>query len=121
DWPLTWQGEVQKVAKARALWDRLCTAAWQSAEPGLVFIDRVNRENNLGHCETIACCNPCGEEMRPPWPVCTRGALNRAAFVRDGRLDTTALAEHTRVAVRFLDDVIDATTYFFPENEAAQK
>jgi ribonucleoside-diphosphate reductase alpha chain len=121
DWPLTWQGEVHRVVKARALWDRICTAAWQSAEPGLVFIGRVNRENNLGYCETIACCNPCGEEMLPPWHVCNLGALNLAGFICDGRLDTTALAEHTRVAVRFLDDVIDATTYFFPENEAAQK
>jgi len=121
DWPLTWQGEVQKVAKARALWDRLCAAAWQSAEPGLVFIDRVNRENNLGYCEAIRCVNPCGEEPLAPFNVCNLGVLNLAAFVRDARLDTAALAEHTRVAVRFLDDVIDVTPYFFPENEAAQK
>ena len=121
DWPLVWQGEVKKVVNARALWDRICTAAWQSAEPGLVFIDRVNRENNLGYCETIACCNPCGEEMLPAWHICNLGALNLAAFVRDGRVDSEALAEHTRIAVRFLDDVIEATRYPFPENEAAQK
>lgn len=121
DWPLVWQGEVKKVLKARSLWDRICEAAWRSAEPGLVFIDRVNALNNLAYCETIEAVNPCGEEPIAAWNVCNLGALNLAAFVRDGWLDTEALAEHTRVAVRFLDDVIDATSYFFPENEAAQK
>lgn len=121
DWPLVWQGEVKKVVRARALWDKICTAAWQSAEPGLLFIDRVNALNNLSYAETIECCNPCGEEPLPPFHVCNLGALNLAAFVRDGRLDFEGLAEHTRVAVRFLDDVIEATHYFLPDNEAAQK
>ncbi|HZQ99092.1 MAG TPA: adenosylcobalamin-dependent ribonucleoside-diphosphate reductase [Chloroflexota bacterium] len=121
DWPLVWQGEVRKVVRARELWDRICTAAWRSAEPGLVFIDRVNTLNNLAYCETIRCCNPCGEEPLAPFNVCNLGALNLAAFVRDGQLDARALSETTRVAVRFLDNVIDATPYFLPENEGAQK
>jgi len=120
DWPLCWQGKVTQVVRARALWERICTAAWQSAEPGLLFIDRVNQQNNLAYHETIACCNPCGEEPLAPWNVCNLGALNLAAFVHEGSIDLDGLAEHTRIAVRFLDDVIDVTPYFFPENEAAQ-
>ena len=121
DWPLVWQGEVKQVIRARTLWDKICAAAWQSAEPGLVFIDRVNAQNNLGYHETIDCCNPCGEEPLAPWNVCNLGALNLAAFLRDDTLDLEGIAAHARVAVRFLDDVIDVTPYFFSENQAAQK
>jgi ribonucleoside-diphosphate reductase alpha chain len=72
DWPLVWQGEVKKVVRARALWDRICTAAWQSAEPGLLFIDRVNALNNLAYCETIRCCNP---SLRAGTRVLTRDGI----------------------------------------------
>lgn len=121
DWPLVWKGAVTRVIKARELWEQIARAAWRSAEPGVVFVDRVNRENNLWDVETLRCVNPCGEEPLAPWHICNLGALNLVAFVREGAIDDGALAQVTRVAVRFLDDVIDATPYFFPENEAAQK
>ncbi|MBI3973829.1 MAG: adenosylcobalamin-dependent ribonucleoside-diphosphate reductase [Chloroflexi bacterium] len=125
-WDLVWQGAVKKTLRARALWNLICESAWASGEPGLVFIDRYNKESNTWYFEQIICVNPCGEQGLPEWGVCNLGAMNVSEFVRGGDADTPgtfdyeALAEHTRVAMRFLDDVIDATEYFFPENEQAQ-
>src|SRR5579859_2033988 len=62
DWNLTWQGEVKKTIRARQLWDLICTSAWESAEPGMVFMDRYNKESNTWYYETIRCVNPCGEQ-----------------------------------------------------------
>jgi ribonucleoside-diphosphate reductase alpha chain len=59
EWELTWQGEVKKIIKARALWDLICTSAWESAEPGMVFMDRYNKESNTWYYENIRCVNPC--------------------------------------------------------------
>src|SRR5579883_3519821 len=120
DWNLVWNGKVHKTIKARQLWNLICESAWSSAEPGVVFIDRYNRLSNTWYYETIRCVNPCGEQGLPPWGVCNLGALNLAAFVRDGVFDYAALAEHARVAIRFLDNVIDANDYFIPENREAQ-
>jgi ribonucleoside-diphosphate reductase alpha chain len=120
DWELKWQGEVKKTLKARYLWDLICTAAWRSAEPGVVFMDRYNKESNTWYYENIRCVNPCGEQGLPPWGVCNLGALNLAAFVEDGAMDYAALGEHARVAMRFLDNVIDANLYFIKENADAQ-
>src|SRR5581483_801189 len=120
DWELKWQGEVKKTLKARYLWDLICTAAWRSAEPGVVFMDRYNKESNTWYYENIRCVNPCGEQGLPPWGVCNLGALNLAAFVEDGEMNYAALGEHARVAMRFLDNVIDANLYFIKENADAQ-
>lgn len=125
-WDLVWDGQVKKTIPARSLWNLICESAWTSGEPGLVFIDRYNKESNTWYYEKIICVNPCGEQGLPEWGVCNLGALNLAAFVREGEagapgeLDYTALSEHARVAMRFLDNVVDANEYFFPENEAAQ-
>src|SRR5579885_771965 len=78
DWELKWQGEVKKTLKARYLWDLICTAAWRSAEPGVVFMDRYNKLSNTWYYEDIRCVNPCGEQGLPPWGVCNLGALNLA-------------------------------------------
>ncbi|HEX2185035.1 MAG TPA: adenosylcobalamin-dependent ribonucleoside-diphosphate reductase [Chloroflexota bacterium] len=126
-WQLVWNGEVRKTLPARQLWNLICESAWASGEPGLVFIDRYNKESNTWYYEKIICVNPCGEQGLPEWGVCNLGALNLSAFVRQdgdpdrpGTFDFEALADASRVAMRFLDDVIDSTEYFFPENEAAQ-
>ena len=119
-WQLKWQGEVKKELPARDLWELICEAAWASGEPGMVFIDRYNKVSNTWYYEYIICVNPCGEQGLPAWGVCNLGALNVAAFVRDGEMDYDALAEHAKVAIRFLDDVVDANEYFIPENAKAQ-
>ncbi|HLG60785.1 MAG TPA: adenosylcobalamin-dependent ribonucleoside-diphosphate reductase [Ktedonosporobacter sp.] len=119
-WNLTWQGEVKKTVRARALWDLICTSAWESAEPGVVFIDRYNKESNTWYYENIRCVNPCGEQGLPPFGVCNLGALNLAAFVKNGEMDWEQLAEKSKVAMRFLDNVVDANEYFIEENETAQ-
>jgi ribonucleotide reductase alpha subunit/intein/homing endonuclease len=120
DWDLTWQGEVKKTIRARDLWDLICTSAWESAEPGVVFMDRYNKLSNTWYYEDIRCVNPCGEQGLPPWGVCNLGALNLSAFVVDGEMDWQRLAGISKVAMRFLDNVVDANDYFIEENREAQ-
>jgi ribonucleoside-diphosphate reductase alpha chain len=125
-WDLTFNGEVRKTIRARDLWNQICLAAWTSGEPGLVFIDRYNTESNTWYYEKIICVNPCGEQGLPEWGVCNLGALNLSQFVRGGDADTAgtfdfeALANTARVAMRFLDNVVDANLYFIEENATAQ-
>lgn len=125
-WNLKWNGEVKKTIQARQLWNLICESAWASGEPGLVFIDRYNKESNTWYYENIICVNPCGEQGLPEWGVCNLGAINLSQFVREGNgdapgtFDYAALYESSRVAMRFLDNVVDATEYFFDENAAAQ-
>src|SRR5579884_3548700 len=120
DWNLVWQGEVKKTIRARHLWDLICKSAWESAEPGVVFMDRYNKLSNTWYYEDIRCVNPCGEQGLPPFGVCNLGALNLSAFVKNGKLDYERLAEKTKVAMRFLDNVIDSTEYFIKDNQEAQ-
>ena len=120
DWNLTWQGEVKKTIRAKQLWDLICKSAWESAEPGLVFMDRYNTESNTWYYETIRCVNPCGEQGLPPFGVCNLGAINLSAFVENGKMDYEQLARTSRVAMRFLDNVVDANEYFIEENKEAQ-
>jgi ribonucleoside-diphosphate reductase alpha chain len=120
DWNLVWQGEVKKTIRARQLWDLICTSAWESAEPGMVFMDRYNKVSNTWYYEDIRCVNPCGEQGLPAFGVCNLGAINLSAFVHDRQFDYERLADKTRVAMRFLDNVVDATEYFIPENAEAQ-
>lgn len=111
---------VHKTVKAKAVWDMIADAAWRSAEPGVVFIDRYNKLSNTWYFEKIIATNPCGEQGLGAWGVCNLGHLNLSAFVNEGVMDYKSLGEHARIATRFLDNVVDANYYFYEQNKKAQ-
>ncbi|HJY98453.1 MAG TPA: adenosylcobalamin-dependent ribonucleoside-diphosphate reductase [Patescibacteria group bacterium] len=111
---------VHKTVKAKAVWEMVAEAAWRSAEPGVVFIDRYNKLSNTWYFEKIIATNPCGEQGLGAWGVCNLGHLNLSAFVNEGVMDYKSLGEHARTAVRFLDNVVDANHYFYEQNKKAQ-
>lgn len=120
---------VYKTVKAKYLWDLICTAAWRSAEPGLHFLDRSNKRSNTWYFERLVATNPCGEQPLGPWAVCNLGAMNLSAYVRDadlsqdkaGWFDFEQFGKDVRVAMRFMDNVIDKTYYFLDANEECAK
>ncbi|MGE5501945.1 MAG: ribonucleotide reductase N-terminal alpha domain-containing protein, partial [Ignavibacteriales bacterium] len=124
--PDAFMGSLDHDPRARALWERLVRAAYDTAEPGVIFIDRVNRDNNLGYRETISAANPCAEQMLPPYGACLLGSINLGRLVDrpfelDAALDERALAQLAEVAVRFLDDAIDVSAFPLPRQEAEEK
>src|ERR1035437_8030154 len=113
--------EVKKTVKARFIWDLICQAAWQSAEPGLHFLDRSNKRSNTWYFERLLATNPCGEQPLSAWAVCNLGAMNLSAYVRKNQFDYDNFGKDVKVAMRFLDNVIDDTYYFYKENEKVAK
>ncbi len=110
---------VFKTVKAREMWRLICEAAWRSAEPGVVFMERYNKLHNNYYWNRINCVNPCGEEGLPPWGVCNLGSINLSALVKGdgvdgpGKFDFERLAYITKSAVRLLDNVVDMDPYIF--------
>jgi ribonucleoside-diphosphate reductase alpha chain len=111
---------VHKTLKARALWDLIAEAAWKSAEPGVVFMERCNKYYNNWYWNSVNCVNPCGEEPLPAWGVCNLGSINLSSLVKGNNLDKKgvfdfkALKKVTRAAVRLQDNVVDMDPYVFP-------
>ncbi len=112
---------VYKTVKAAEVWEKICQSAWRSAEPGLHFIERSNKRSNTWYFEKLIATNPCGEQPLGAWAVCNLGAVNLSAFVNnEGEFDFTDLEEKVKIAIRMMDNVIDATGYYFPENREQQ-
>ncbi len=104
-------GKVVSRLKARTMWDSIITHAWQTADPGLIFLDEINRANPVKNIADIEATNPCGEQPLMPYESCNLGSINLAKFVKDGNIEWERLRSVIHISTKFLDNVVDANNF----------
>lgn len=104
-------GKVKNRIKAKTMWETIVNKAWQTADPGLIFLDEINRKNPVRHLSDIEATNPCGEQPLMPYEPCNLGSINLGKFVKDGEVDWDHLKEIIHLSTKFLDNVIDANKF----------
>ncbi|ACI20360.1 adenosylcobalamin-dependent ribonucleoside-diphosphate reductase [Thermodesulfovibrio yellowstonii] len=113
--------EVVRKVKAKDIFDEIVESAWETGDPGVIFIDTINRSNPTPHIGQIDSTNPCGEQPLLPYEACILGSLNLSKYVKEGKIDFERLEHDVKTATRFLDDAIDVTHYPVPEVEKMHK
>lgn len=117
EWKLLFNGHVHKTINAKYLWGKITRNAYESAEPGIIFIDRLNDQNNLHYCETIEATNPCAEQPLPPYGLCTLGSFNLVGYIKDKIFDYEIFKQDIHNWVEAYDNIFDDAIYAIHEHK----